>query len=96
MAKTKARKPEKQEVGRLALRHEGTWWNAYWAKHQDSMNDAVLLGSIRMSLAHGAAKDAFVGTMTLAFDQIVHEVVGQTPEWSEPHAAPEHEKAGNA
>ena len=93
---TKSRQSEKVEVGRLALRHEGQWWNAYWTRHQDSMNDAVLLGSIRMTVAHGAAKEAFVLAMTRAFDQVVHETVGQTPTWGEPTPAPEDERAGNA
>ena len=93
---SKKRKNEKVEVGRLAFRHEGTWWNAYWARHQDSMNEAILLGSIRRAMAHGAAKDEFVKAMTMAFDQVVHETVGQTPTWGEPTPAPENERAGNA
>lgn len=87
---------DKVEVGRLALRHEGEWWNAYWARSLHSMDGAVLMGSIRMSLAHGAAKDAFVSTMTLAFDQIVHEIVGQSPTWSAPRPGPENERSGHA
>ena len=86
----------KQEVGRLALRHEGEWWNAYWTKHQDSMIEAVLLGSIRVTLAHSAAKDAFIEAMKLAFNNLVEDLTGQTPEWGAPHAAPESERSGHA
>ena len=86
----------KTEVGRLALRHEGEWWNAYWSRSQTSMDDAVLLGSLRMSLAKGNAKAAFMLAMQEAFDVVVLDVTGLKPEWSEPRAAPESERAGNA
>jgi|HubBroStandDraft_6_1064221.scaffolds.fasta_scaffold00530_44 hypothetical protein len=86
---------DKMEVGRLALRHEGEWWNAYWARSQLSMDGAVLLGSIRMSVAKGPVKDAFIGTMTLAFGNMVKDVTGQDPTWSEPRIAPESERSGH-
>jgi len=35
------------EVGRLAMRHEGTNWNAYYAS-TETMEGAILLGSIAM------------------------------------------------
>jgi hypothetical protein len=38
------------ELGRLAFRQEGEWWNAYWSRDQHSMVDAVHLGSLRMTL----------------------------------------------
>ena len=62
---TKARKAHKEptKIGRLALRVEGAWWNAYWTKHQDSMNEAILLGSIRLNLTSGDVRDKFMDTM---------------------------------
>ena len=96
MAKKTQPARKKVEVGRLALRHEGQWWNAYWTKHQDSMNEAVLLGSIRLNLTSGDVRDKFMDTMKAAFDNVVKAETGQTPEWSEPHQAPESERAGNA
>ena len=39
-----------REIGRLALRAEGEWWNAYYAM-PDTMDRAIHLGSIRLSAA---------------------------------------------
>ena len=83
------------EIGRLALRHEGNWWNAYWARSQHSMEGAVLLGSIRIHLATGAAKQQFMVAMQEAFNNACQDVTGEMPTWSEPHAAPEDERAGH-
>lgn len=95
---TKTRKPPKQpmKLGRLALRKEGIWWNAYWAKHQDSMNEAVLLGSLRLNLSSGDVRDKFIDTMKAAFDNVVRAETGQTPTWSEPEPAPEDERSGTS
>ena len=84
------------EIGRLALRHEGQWWNAYWARSQTSMEGAVLLGSIRINLATGAAKRQFMGAMQEALNNAYQDVLGEKPAWSKPHTAPEHERSGNA
>jgi hypothetical protein len=85
------------EVGRLAFRHEGEWWNAYWARSQHSMADAIHLGSIRMSVVEGKpeVKDAFMRLMRLAFDRTVKDVTGQKPTWSEPVRGPESERSGH-
>ena len=83
------------ELGRLALRHEGEWWNAYWARSQHSMEGAVLLGTIRMTVAKGRAKDVFMAAMQEAFGQMVEEMTGEAPTWSEPRTAPETERAGH-
>lgn len=84
------------ELGRLAFREEGEFWNAYWARRQDSMEDAILLGSIRMNLAKGGAREGFLTLMQAAFDVIAADVTGQTPTWGKLKAAPENERSGNA
>ena len=84
------------ELGRLALRQEGKWWNAYWAPHQYDMDKAVFLGSIRLRLATGEAKQAFLDAMRKAFDNACKDVTGQIPDWGEPKPAPENERAGQA
>jgi hypothetical protein len=86
---------DKTEIGRLSLRHEGEWWNAYWAPHQYDFDGAVLLGSIRMSLTKGATKEHFIKVMCEAFNTIVKDTTGQDPTWSEPHIAPESEISGH-
>jgi hypothetical protein len=48
-----------------------------------------------MSVAKGPVKDAFIGTMTLAFGNMVKDVTGQDPTWSEPRIAPESERSGH-
>jgi hypothetical protein len=86
---------EKTEIGRLALRHEGEWWNAYWAPHQHDMDGALLIGSIRFSLVHGAIKELFISVMCEAFTVVVKDVTGDNPTWGKPHSAPESEKSGH-
>jgi hypothetical protein len=89
---------DKVEIGRLALRREGNWWRAFWAKSQTSMDDVVQLGQIKMSLVEGRpeVKEAFMACMKLAFDGMVEEMTGQKPTWSDPRPGPESERGGHA
>jgi hypothetical protein len=81
---------------RLAFRQEGKSWNAYMAR-PDTMDGAVLIGSIAMSLAlHEPIKIAFMDVMKLAIGQAVTDVLGKPIEsWHEPTQAPANERAGN-
>lgn len=80
-------------IGRLAFRVEGPEWVAYWASRQDSMDGAIRLGMIAMSVAaNPQVKDAFMSVMKLAFTVAVREAIGQTPQWSEPQPAPEEKR----
>jgi hypothetical protein len=88
--------PKKIEIGRLALRQEGEWWNAYWAPNQHNMTGSVLMGTIRLNLVKGATKEHFIALMCEAFSKVTEDIVGQTPEWTTPHPAPENERSGNA
>jgi hypothetical protein len=86
-------------LGRLAFRIEGTMWNAYWAPGQHTLEGARLLGSIKVSLVSsrdGPVYDGFIQLMKKAFDSIVEEITGRTPEWSVLRDAPEHERGGTA
>jgi hypothetical protein len=81
----------KQEVGRIAFRVEGQWWNAYWAPRQDSMEGAVHLGSVRMALAAApAVKASFMDTMKQAFEVATKEALA----WGGAVRAPERERSG--
>jgi hypothetical protein len=82
---------------RLALRHEGDFWNGYFAR-RDTMQGAVLLGSIRMSaLARNPArKDEFVALMRGLMEDVVTECGDEIAHWNEPEAAPESERSGHA
>lgn len=81
---------------RLALRAEGKDWNAYLAR-QGTMDGAVLMASIRRSLAEDpAVKEAFIETMKLAMGAAVRAVGLGDISWPDPpQQAPESERSGN-
>ena len=89
---------DKTEIGRLAFRHEGEWWNAYWTPDQHSMKRALLLGSVRMSavMLSAPAKETFMAAMQSVFDGIVHDIMNQNPSWRGPTRAPESERSGHS
>jgi hypothetical protein len=88
---------DKEQIGRLALRVEGDFWNAYYAL-PDTMNDAVLLGSIRMAFVQDfSAKQIFMALMRDAVAAIIKDTTGISPTWpDDPKPAPPHERAGRA
>ena len=83
-------------VGRLAMRVEGEWWNAYFAK-ADTMEGALLLASIRMRFVDGnrERKDMFLDLMREAMADMLQEVFHHRPTWNEPEDAPESERSGH-
>jgi hypothetical protein len=86
-----------QKIGRLALRVEGTMWNAYYAS-PDTMAGAILLGSIAIRFVETQErKDAFMALMREAVSDILEEIAGERPIWPEPHGqpAPERERSGH-
>jgi hypothetical protein len=88
----------KQQPGRLALREEGGFWNAYYAV-PNTMQDAILLGSIRMRFVEDPRrKQEFMDLMMEAVSDIFEEATGAQLEWPEPEGrpAPERERGGNA
>lgn len=86
----------KQQIGRLAMRHEGENWVAYYAL-TDTMEGALLLGSIRMTLvADPKRKNAFMDLMRDAVGDMLKQATGADPSWGGAHRAPEHERSGNA
>jgi hypothetical protein len=90
-------KDQSVKVGRLAMRHEGASWNAYYAM-TDSMADAIPLGSIAMRFIvnNPERKIAFMDFMRDAVSDLIEETTGVRPTWPEgAHAAPEHERAGH-
>jgi hypothetical protein len=88
--------PDKAQIGRLAFRHEGEFWNAYWAPQMDSMSGAILLASIRMNLVENSnvMKDSFMTMSKAAFSVIIKDLVGVVPQWRDPQPAPERERPG--
>jgi hypothetical protein len=93
----KARPDAKEQSGRLAMRHEGEWWSAYYADH-GTMEGAILLGSILMKFAENPErKRAFMDLMRDNVADMIEAVTGQRPVWpTGPEPAPEHERSGHA
>ena len=85
------------KVGRLAMRREGLWWNAYYAL-TDTMDGAIPLGSVSMRFVETQERrDAFIGFMREAVSDLIEETSGVRPTWPEgTQPAPEHEKAGHS
>jgi hypothetical protein len=85
------------KIGRLALREEGTNWNAYYAM-PGTMDGAIPLGSIRLATVLGRPerKEAFMTLMREIVADIIEQSVGVRPTWGGPENAPEHEHAGRA
>lgn len=84
---------DKQPIGRLALRVEGDFWVAYWAR-AETMEGAVALGSLSFTLAQiPERKKAFMQLMQDAFGDMVEEAFGSRPVWSRPTSAPDHERS---
>ena len=85
------------QIGRLALRVEGEHWKAYWAR-EDSMEDAVFLGSIIMGAIADKPerKEQFMALMRDVIGDVMEEATGTRPDWGGPQQAPEHERAGSA
>lgn len=88
---------QRKKMGRLAMRHEGNFWNAYYAL-PDTMDGAILLGSIQIRLvADEARKSLFMALMQEAMSDMITDIIGERPTWPDnPHAAPPHERAGHS
>lgn len=93
---TKGAEEKGPQIGRLAMREEGLSWVAYYAPRTDSMEHAILLGSITMTavVEHPERKQQFMDLMRELVGDIVEEVAGVRPIWGGPERAPEHERAG--
>jgi hypothetical protein len=84
--------------GRIALRIEGKWWVAYWARSMTSMDGAIGLARVRANLVE---RDPEIKQRFIEFAQFVMtrglQAVGATVErWNDPVDAAEHEKSGRA
>lgn len=84
------------QVGRVAMRHEGELWNAYYAL-PDSMSRPIFLGSIRMGAVadNPQRKEAFMNMMRDIVSDIIEAEIGIRPTWGGPQSAPEHERSGH-
>ncbi len=86
-----------QQIGRLALRHEGKLWVAYYAL-ENTMDGALFLGSIAMAAVvdHPERKQTFMDLMREFVADIIEGKTGTRPTWGGPRGAPESERAGHS
>lgn len=82
---------------RLALREEGSFWNAYLAL-PETMDGAKLIGSIMIGAARNnpEIKAAFQAVMQQVLADAVEQVTGEQPEKWDIGPAPEAERAGHS
>lgn len=85
-----------EQMGRLAMRVEGNFWNAYYAL-PGTMEGAILLGSLHMGFAtNPERRDQFMQYMRECVGDMIEHEFGIRPKWSGTIEAPEHEKTKNA
>ena len=85
--------PNWTETGRLAMRHEGENWNAYYAL-PNTMEGAVWLGSIKMAFVENRQRRRqFLDLMRNCMSDILGEIHGGRPHWKGEIPAPEHERS---
>jgi hypothetical protein len=85
-----------KKMGRLAMREEGIWWNAYYAL-PSSMDGAIHLGALHMKFVENQErKKAFVDLMRECVADIIEAECGIRPIWGGLEPAPENERAGKA
>lgn len=86
-----------QQIGRLAMRAEGSLWNAYYAM-TDTMDEALFLGSIRLAAIsdNPTRKQAFMDMMRDMVSEILTGIAGTAPAWAGPVEAPESERGGTS
>ena len=82
---------------RIAMRVEGEMWNAYFAPY-DSMDDALLFGSIRIAAVHQdeELKELFMDLMKKVLESSLARVSDAKVVRYDLEKAPEHEKAGSS
>jgi hypothetical protein len=90
-------KEDMEQIGRLALRHEGGNWNAYYAL-PDTMDGAIPLGSIRVNavINNPERKQAFMDLVRDVVSGFIEEKAAIEPSWDGPKSAPDNERSGHA
>lgn len=94
MAKTNSQDKGPQ-IGRLAMRVEGNYWNAYYVLSTDSLKGAILLGSISMNAieTNPQRRDEFMALMREVVGDMIEAITGVRPLWGGAKPAPEHERS---
>jgi hypothetical protein len=80
---------------RIAFREEGEFCNVYLAK-LDSMDNAILLGSMRLTVLRVGVFEDYKALMQKWASAAIEDVLGVTPHEFIEERAPEHERSGKA
>jgi hypothetical protein len=89
-------KVKSQPWGRLAMREEGTTWNAYYTM-PDTMTGAIWLGGIAMQFVEDESRrKIFLNLMQEAVADLLEEMTGERPTWLASQLAPEFERTKKA
>lgn len=82
-----------REMGRLALRDEGEFWVAYYAK-PNTMDGAIKLGSIRLHLIkeNEELRSEFMTMMKNTVSASIETITGKSAIWTNERIAPGHER----
>jgi len=88
---------DKQQIGRVMLRREGSWWVARWGGI-DSTEGTIELARIRIGLAEAddGVKRAFIDLTKQMMSRAILDVFDIEATWGEALPGPEHERGGNA
>jgi hypothetical protein len=84
-----------KQIGRLAIRGEGEFVNAYYAL-PDTMDKALLLGSMHRSLLEASPElfEDWKKMMWAVVAMLIEDIAGVAPGAPNETPAPEHERAG--
>jgi hypothetical protein len=89
--------PKKQQIGRLAVRTEGNFVNAYYAMPNTMDGALMLFGVSRAAAEYPGVRDKVIELGQAIVTSILHDITGEVVEWpNAPMPAPEHERAGNS
>lgn len=85
-----------EQIGRLAVRDEGSFVAAYYAM-PDTMTDAKLLFTVDRNAAnYPGVRDRILDLGRQIVGEIIFDITGHRPTWGGPETAPEHERAGHS
>jgi hypothetical protein len=89
--------PKKQQIGRLAVRTEGQFVNAYYVMPHTMEGALMLFGVSRAAAEYPGVRDKVIELGKAIVTSILHDITGEVAQWPDaPTPAPEHERAGNS
>jgi hypothetical protein len=85
------------QVGRLAIRTEGAFVNAYYAMPRTMDGALMLFGVSKEAAQYPGVRDKIIELGQAIVTAILHDITGKVAQWpNAPEPAPEHERSGSA